>query len=288
MPTYRPYSGPFFARRRAQRSISTASPDDLYVLSPDQRLNIEQMFVNEALVAKVFQCEKAEAALRASERKLNELLAQQSTKRDQERTRIARDISDSLGQNLLALRMDMSVLHARTSRSHRRLHGWVGAALRNLDRTIESTRQILADVHPFQLELGLVAAVEWELNILQRRSGLQCTVSLDPRLAALTLHDEQILALYRGLQECLNNITRHSRATRVNVLVEILNDTVLMNVHDNGIGFDVGQPRKKGSFGLLSVEERMAALGGHVTVASSRMRGTAVTLSLPFTPGAPA
>jgi signal transduction histidine kinase len=263
-----------------------ASPDELHLLPPNQRLNIEQMFVNEALVAKIFQCEKAEAALRASEKKLNELLAQQSNKRDQERTRIARDISDSLGQNLLALRMDISVLHARTSRSHRRLHGWVGAALNNLDRTIESARQILADVHPFHLELGLVAAVEWELDILQRRSGLQCNLSLDPRLGELRLDDEQILALYRALQECLNNITRHSRASRVDVLVEILNDAVLMNVSDNGIGFDVSQPRKTGSFGLLSVEERMGALGGHVTVASSRARGTAITLSLPFVPDA--
>lgn len=261
-----------------------ASRGDLHLLPPNQRLNIEQMFVNEALVAKIFQCEKAEAALRASEKKLNELLAQQSNKRDQERTRIARDISDSLGQNLLALRMDMSVLHARTSGSQPLLHDWVGAALNNLDRTIEAARQILADVHPFHLELGLVAAVEWELNILERRGGLACHLSLDPRLGELMLHDEQILALYRALQECLDNITRHSGASRVDVLVEILNGAILMNVFDNGIGFDVSLPRKKASFGLLGVEERMAALGGHLTVASSRERGTAITLSLPLDP----
>ncbi|MET0859060.1 MAG: sensor histidine kinase [Telluria sp.] len=282
MQTYTPYHGPFFVRRRAQRRISKPSIDDLYRLSADRLLNMEQMFVNEALVAKVFRCEKAEAALRASEKKLNELLAHQSSKRDEERTRIARDIHDSLGQKLLALRIDISVLHTRTSARHPRLHSWVGTALDNLDSTIESARQILADMHPFQLELGLVAAVEWELNRFERRCGLHCNLSLDPRLGELMLQDEQTLALYRALQECLNNIVRHSLANRVNVLLEILDNTVLMNVRDNGIGFDVDEPRKKGSFGLLGIKERMAALGGHLIVASSRSHGTAVTLSVPF------
>jgi signal transduction histidine kinase len=96
------------------------------------------------------------------------------------------------------------------------------------------------------------------------------------------LHDEQTLALYRALQECPEQYRPAFPPARVDVLLEIVDNTVLMNVSDNGTGFDVNQPRKQGSFGLLGVKERVAALGGQLVVASSPSRGTAVTLSVPF------
>lgn len=293
MQTYRRHHGSLLAQRRggqkstvfpASTSQSGARTDQFEgsgFPSPEMLLRIDQMLVNEALVAKILQFEKTETALRGSETKLNELLAHQCTTREGERKRIAREMNDNLAHNLLALRTDLSMLHARTSRSHPRLHGRVDAALVYLNSTIRSVEQIIADMRPFQLELGLAAAVEWELNKFERMCGLHCNLSLDPRLSELVLPDEHTLALYRALQECLNNIFRHSLASRVNVLLEVQGSAVLMNVADNGIGFDAGKPRKPGSCGLLGAESRMAALGGHLLVASSGSHGTAVTLSVP-------
>lgn len=287
MRTYKPYNGTSLALRPRLRRIAQSAPGGAARLSGDMLLNIEQMLINEALVAKIFQCERAEAALRVTEKKLNELLAHQVATREEERKRIVHEIDGRLGQNLLALRMDISSLHARTASCHPRLHDWVKRALDNLDSTINSVSQIVAHMRPFQIELGLAAAVEWELNKFERSSGLRCTLSLDARLASTVLTDEQTLALYRALQACLSNVFRHSLASRVEVMLEILNNSVLMNVSDNGIGFDAGQPRKSSSYGLLDVEERMTALAGRLVVTSSRPHGTTVTLSVPITPSPP-
>jgi signal transduction histidine kinase len=284
MRTYKPYNGTSLALRPHRRRRARPPTDFLDHVSSDMMLNIEQMLINEALVAKILQCEKAEAALRAAEEKLNALLAHQVATREEERKRIVRQIDGNLGRNLLALRMDISSLHARTSSSHPRLHEWVDKALDNLDSTINSVGQIVAHMRPFQIELGLAAAVEWELNKFERSSGLRCNLSLDARLGSIVLADEQTLALYRALQGCLSNVFRHSLASRVDVVLEILSDTVLMNVSDNGVGFDTSQPRKSSSYGLLDMEKRMSALGGRLVVTSSHPHGTTVTLSLPVGP----
>lgn len=287
MRTYRPYNGTPLALRPRQRRDAGTAGDDGGRLSSDMLLNLEQMLVNEALVTKVMQCEKAEAALRESERKLNELLAHQVATREEERKRIVREIENSLGQNLLALRLDISALHARTAHGHPRLHDWVDKALDNLDTTIASVGQIVAHIRPFQIELGLAAAVEWELNKFQRSAGVHCNLSLDPRLDAMELADEQTLGLYRALQACLSNVFRHALASRVDVMVEIAGDQVLMNVSDNGVGFDTRAPRKSSSYGLLDIEKRIGALGGQLVVTSSPPHGTTVTLSIPMARATP-
>lgn len=287
MRTYRPYNGTPLALRPRHRRYPDTGDGGAGQLSSDMLLNLEQMLVNEALVAKIFQCEKAEAALRESERKLNELLAHQVATREEERKRIVREIDASLGQNLLALRMEIAALHARTAQGHPRLHGRVDKALDNIDNTIGSVGQIVAHMRPFQIELGLAAAVEWELNKFQRSSGVHCNLSLDPRVDAMELADEQTLALYRALQACLSNVFRHAMASRVDVMVEMAGDKVLMNVSDNGIGFDTRAPRRSNSYGLLDIEKRIAALAGQLVVTSANPHGTTVTVSIPVARPAP-
>jgi signal transduction histidine kinase len=287
MRTYKPYNGTPLALRPRHRRDPGTRAGDADQLSSDMLLNLEQMLVNEALVARLLQSEKAEAALRESEHKLNELLAHQVATREEERKRIVREIDGTLGQNLLDLRMDISALHARTSHSHPRLHNWVDKALDNLDSTINSVSQIVAHMRPFQIELGLAAAVEWELNKFQRSSGVRCNLSLDARLDAMELGDEQTLALYRALQACLSNVFRHALASRVEVMVEIACDQVLMNVTDNGVGFDTSRPRKSNSYSLLDIEKRIVGLGGRLVVTSSNPHGTTVTLSIPVALSSP-
>ncbi|RZA28663.1 MAG: hypothetical protein EOP92_38985, partial [Lysobacteraceae bacterium] len=115
-------------------STDAAAPDDPALLKDSvRRLTEDQMLVNQALVEKIFACEQAEAALRATEHRLHDLLAHQHARREAERKRISRDLHDSLGQNLLALRMDIVSLQQATADRHRRLHDRLGSALDNVD-----------------------------------------------------------------------------------------------------------------------------------------------------------
>lgn len=248
------------------------------------RLAHEQMLVNEALVRKIFQREREQAALRASEQDLQALVAHQFRLREDERKRIAHDIHDCLGQNLLALRMDIATFHQQTAAGHPHLHGWVGSALQNLDGTIGSVRRLINELRPFELELGIEAAMEHELAQFRRFSGVACELGMDARLRDLPLPDELTLVMYRALQECLGNIGRHARANRADVVLRLLRGGVSMIVSDNGVGIRSGKAQSSGKMGMLAVREGVAALGGRLDVKSVRSIGTSVSVFIPLKP----
>lgn len=245
------------------------------------QLALDQTEVNEALVQKIFQCERAEQALRDSEHKLHALLIHQLNTREEERKRIARAVHDTLGQNLLALRLDVAALHHQTAARQPRLHGWVGAALANLDGTIASVKQLISDLRPFELELGLQAAVAWEANKFRRSHGIACTVDADPALDELTLDDAHLLALYRVLQECLENVARHAHARQARVRIRVEGAVLTLVIADDGVGIGFITPPPT-AFGLLGVRERMGAAGGTMRLSRLQPHGTAVTLTLPL------
>jgi len=241
------------------------------------------MLVNQALVEKIFASERAMAALRESERKLHGLLAHQLAHREAERKRMSEELQDALGQNLLALRMDIVMLHRHTGQRASRLHEWVGAALDNVDITLRTVKHLLGELRPAGLELGLVPTLELEARKFTRASGIAC--DLDLAYDGPEPDEDTMLALCRGLQECLNNVFRHSLASRARIRVALEEDMLAMTVSDNGIGFDTSVPRKPSCYGLLALEERLAALGGMLALSSARGRGTAVTMRLPSRPG---
>lgn len=249
----------------------------------DASLSGDQMLVNEALVAKIFQCERAETALRESQQNLHDLLIHQLQLKDEERKRISREIHDALGQNLLALRLEVVSLSQVTGKRHPRLHAWVHAALANIDSTILTVRTLIAALRPFEIELGLAAAVEHELGQFRRTSAIACHLVIDERVGALRLTDEQTLTIYRALQECLSNIARHARASRVDVVLRAMPATLTLAVSDNGVGLQRGaRGGKRGGYGLQAIRERVGALGGKVALKSIRSHGTTVAVSIPL------
>jgi len=245
------------------------------------QLRQEQTAVNEALVQKIFQCESAEEALRISEAKLHALLSHQLSHREDERRRIALEIHDTLGQNLLALRLDVVALYQHTSARQRRLHGRVGTALHNLDDTISSVRQLIADLRPFQLELGLQAALAWEINKFQRDHDVVCEVVGLQGLDDVAIDEAQLLTLYRILQECLGNITRHAHATVVGIAIDVVKKILKIKITDNGIGIDPAKPPAP-AFGLMGMRERLRDAGGAFSLAPAAPRGTTVTIAIPL------
>ncbi|GIZ51853.1 sensor histidine kinase [Noviherbaspirillum aridicola] len=223
-----------------------------------------------------------EEALRRSQATLRELAAYQERIREDERKRIAREIHDELGQNLLALRLDIAALHSRAGERHPLLRERAGTALEYLDTTLKSIRTIMNNLRPSVLDLGLPAAIEWQVGQFERRSGVRCELMMSDEAEGHAVPDEQAIAVFRILQESLNNIARHARATLVRVEMRIDSQRLTMAIKDNGIGMYPGDRRKVRRFGLVGIEERVTILGGELGIDSSPGQGTVVRLSIPM------
>lgn len=226
---------------------------------------------------------KMEEALQLSHCQLRELAAHQNRVKEDERKRIAREIHDDLGQNLLALRIDVAMLHTRTGETHPRLHNKTAGVLENIDATVKSVRSIMNDLRPTSLDLGLQAAIEWQVAEFQKRNGIVCKLSMGGHEFFATLDDDRATALFRILQESLANVIRHAQASLVSVKVSGSETGLTLAVIDNGVGLRPGCRRKANHFGLIGIEERVLSLGGTFTIGSpEKFGGTAVLIQIPF------
>jgi PAS domain S-box-containing protein len=222
-----------------------------------------------------------EEELRHSREELRQFAVAANSVREQEKSRIARELHDELGQALTALKIDVGWLKERLAASG----GEVGLKLSNmqvlLDGTVAAARRISADLRPLMLDdLGLVAACDWLVNNFTQRTGIACELAMSGE--ELDLPDPYATALFRVLQESLTNVARHAEASLVEVTLERDRSHVMLTVRDNGKGFATGDPRKPNSFGLLGLRERAYLLGGQSRISSEPGKGTMVELQLPF------
>ena len=218
--------------------------------------------------------------LQISHQKLRRLAAHADQIKEEERTRIAREIHDDLGQNLLVLRIDADMLASRTQHRHPRLNTRARATLGQIDTTIKSVRHIINDLRPTVLDLGVNAAVEWQIADFRRRTGIAC--ELIESHAEIKLSDHCATAFFRILQESLSNISQHARASLVQVELQKDEDRLSMTVRDNGVGLRADGGNKAGSFGLVGIEERIKILGGQFSIQSSPGAGMTVYVSVPI------
>jgi signal transduction histidine kinase len=217
--------------------------------------------------------------LQLSHQKLRRLADHAYQIKELERKRIAREIHDDLGQNLLALRIEGEMLATRTKGTHSHLHERARETLQQIDTIIKSVRQIINDLRPTVLDLGLSAAVEWQVDQFQRRTGIACEVHDEH--GEIELPDHCATALFRILQESLTNVVRHAHASKVWVELSLNAGWLSLTVRDNGCGLPPGGHHKSGSFGLVGIEERVVILGGTCSVSSKPGGGTTVTVSAP-------
>lgn len=221
--------------------------------------------------------------LQQSHQKLRRLAAHADHIKEEERKRIAREIHDDLGQNLLVLRIDADMLASRTQQRHPRLHARARATLGQIDATIKSVRQIINDLRPTVLDLGVNAAVEWQAAQFRARTGIACEVSESH--GDISVSDQCATALFRILQESLSNISQHANASRVRIKLEKDHGNVSLTVSDNGVGAGADGRNKHGSFGLVGIEERIKLLGGTFLIDSSPGAGMSVQVSVPLDAG---
>ena len=221
---------------------------------------------------------RAEQALRASREEIKELALAANNVREQEKSRIARELHDELGQALTALKIDVVWLKQNLAAPSGDLAGKLTEMQLLLDGTVAATRRISADLRPLVLDdLGLAAAAEWLVQNFTARTGVPCELAISP---GLELREPYATTVFRVLQESLTNIARHARASQVEVNLEREGGDVVLNVRDNGIGFATAAPRKAASFGLMGVRERAALLGGDLKIESVPGKGTIVELRL--------
>lgn len=211
--------------------------------------------------------------------------AEASGVREQEKTRIARELHDELAQSLTALKMDTIWLRDHLEVDPAGARAKLEQMLAMLDTSVASTRRIAADLRPLLLDdLGLAPAIEWLVQNFSQRTGVACELDIDE---ALELQEPYATAVFRIVQESLTNVGKHSRAAQVRVRVAREGDEMVLSVQDNGIGFHLSDPRKPQSLGLVGLRERAHLLKGAVRVSSTPGQGTLVEARIPVPGSAP-
>src|SRR5439155_686513 len=223
----------------------------------------------------------AEEALRRSKEELHELASAAHRAREQEKSRIARELHDELGQQLTALQMDVAWCREKTPSNQEAMASRLARMEALLETTVAATRRISADLRPLMLDdLGLQPALEWLVESFTEHTGVRCELAAGD--GELDLPDLQATAVFRTVQESLTNIAKHARASRVDVAIEHRDSELAISVRDDGVGFSPQDSRKPNSYGLLGLRERAALLGGEARVTSAPGRGTHVEVRFPI------
>jgi PAS domain S-box-containing protein len=226
-----------------------------------------------------------EEQLRISHDQVRQLAARVESAREEERGRISREVHDEFGQMLSVLKLDLENLavqhRPRKAEPRGDFDARVAAMLRAIDLSANTVRRIAAELRPAVFEdLGLAAALNWQLQEFESRTGIPCRrrgIRQDPGLAAVPA-----LAVFRIFQEILTNVVRHANATTLEVVAHPGPDWFTLRVSDNGKGFDPKSLSPSHSLGLLGMRERAAMLGGTIEWSARRKGGTTVTLRLPL------
>ncbi|WP_162831518.1 PAS domain-containing sensor histidine kinase [Paraburkholderia caffeinilytica] len=226
---------------------------------------------------------QAERRLRESYELLQELTSRRETAREEERKRIAREMHDELGQHLTALRMGASTLRIRFGHDNPALGEHVQKILELADKTMQVVRDVVASLRPAVLDAGIAAALEWLAAEFSNNGETACRLFVQEE--NMTLAEDQAVALFRIVQEALTNVRRHAVARHVFIALEQRGCDCLLEVRDDGRGFDPVTVHKK-SFGLVGMKERALMLGGEIGIASSPGKGTAIKVRVPTSPAA--
>lgn len=213
----------------------------------------------------------------AAEEQRRAVYAHQQAIVEAERKRMAREVHDELGQRLTALRFELSLL--RRELPDGSLQARIGTMLDLIESLFHGVRSIAGNLRPATLELGLAPAIEWLLQDFERRWKISCRLDIGgPRIA---VGETTALAAIRILQESLTNVARHAAATRVDVRLEERERQLLLEIRDDGRGFDPAAVAP-GHLGLLGMRERVDELNGKFSVDSAPEHGTRIHILLPI------
>jgi len=200
--------------------------------------------------------------------------------REEERSRIAREIHDELGQVLTALSLDVRWLHKRLTAEQSELQDKTRSMGELITTTVNSVSRICSELRPTLLDdVGLSAAIEWQAGEFTSRTGIKCNIQTEP--SEIKLSEELSVAIFRIFQETLTNVVRHARAGEVDVQLRLTPSDFSMRVSDDGVGMEAGGPQKLNSFGLLGVKERVRGFGGELIFCEGDKGGACLDIVIP-------
>jgi len=229
---------------------------------------------------------RAETELRASEDRLRALSAKMQSAREEEGTRIAREIHDELGGALTGLKWDLESIETKLRGANGNspiadIRKQIAAINSRIESTINTVRRISTELRPGVLDdLGLVAAIEWQAQQFQKRTGI--TVHWESELDTVEVSRDAATAVFRIFQEVLTNVLRHSQASNIHVRLVQHRHHLELKVVDDGRGITEAEKQNTESFGLLGMKERALLVGGEVSVTGSSEKGTTVVVTVPL------
>lgn len=234
--------------------------------------------------------ERRLTAMRSARERFRNLSSRVQTLREEERTRISREIHDELGQLLTGTKMQLRMIENQLcDRDDRTLNPIIDEVVETcatIDETISSVRRIASGLRPLALDhLGITSAMDEEAEQFTRRTGIECELKLGDIETALP--DDVQTAAFRIFQECLTNVARHAKAGKVTAECRVQGNDFVMSVSDDGVGIDPAIVENPDSLGLVGMLERAADAGGGLEIKAGFDRGTLVTLSIPIETDAP-
>lgn len=261
------------ARLYAETQTLNAQLEDR-ILERTQQL---RSTVNE-LRREISERQQADEALHHSREQLRRLSARLQAAREEERTRMAREIHDQLGGAMTGLKMDVAALRRNLQAT---LLDKTSAISELIDGTIQTVRRIATELRPAILDdFGLLAAIEWQLQEFQTRANIRC--NLNTEVSDIPLDPESSTAVFRVFQETLTNVARHSNATEVTVHIEEQADQLILRVHDNGRGISEEEQSGSKSLGLVGMQERIHLLSGELDIRGALGQGTTILVKIPL------
>lgn len=214
-----------------------------------------------------------------SRQELRNLTSHIESLREKERTDIAREIHDVLGQSLTALKIDLSWMRKKINPGEKELLEKTSVMDGLINDVIFTVRKLSANLRPGILDdLGLAAAIEWQSEEFRKRTGFNCTVDCEE---IPDLSEEKAVALFRIFQESLTNIIKHSNADSVIISLGKLNDNINMIIKDNGRGFNSENLANRGSFGIIGMRERVKSFNGTLDISGTE-DGLSVHVQIPL------
>jgi len=224
---------------------------------------------------------RAEDELKHSHEQLRSLTEHLHLAREEERTLVAREIHDELGQALTALKIDVSWIKRNLPKKIYPLHEKIKSITELIDKTIKTTKEISVELRPTMLDdFGLEAALEWYADEFQNRTEITCEIHIN--LKRLTLDQNRSIVIFRIFQESLTNVARHANATMVKVNIKKDKDNLILRIEDNGKGIAKKQISDSKSFGLIGMRERLILLKGNLKISGLKNKGTTIEATVPL------
>lgn len=224
---------------------------------------------------------KAEEKLQNSFKQIKQLVTHLQDIREQERTNMAREIHDELGQQLTGLKMYISSLYKKIAPQEEDIKEKFSSTLQLIEDTIKSVRKISMDLRPSMLDdLGLMAALEWQSNEFEKRSGIDSEFINET--GNREIPNRLKTGLFRIYQESLTNVARHAEAKKIVSSLKLENNSLVLTITDDGKGFSFKNIESKKTLGLFGMKERTLEMGGHYEIKSEPGKGTTVLVTVPL------